>query len=185
MPAEWIDLPVDELGLRLLAWWIAAQAERKGIDPTAIPEHIAEQIIIATRGMDGDQAHIAALEKALIKAAQGEFAKAGTLLHGYMQIGAESMAAADLISNLEPDTKRGGKVRRGAKRGHELVHGDSVTKETRRRQYLDLMDEIKAKNPCLTGQSLHKAAEKQSSKVLGKRVSYKTFERTEKNEHQK
>ena len=180
--AEWLELPDDELGIRLLAWWIGAEAERKGIDPSAIPDAIAKQIIEATKGMDTDKAQYAALEKALIKAAAGDLAKAGALFRGYMHIGADAMATTDMLSSLSEDTKRGIKVRRGARIGHESIHGTPEEKETNRRKYLDLLDETKQSNPKLTGQSLHKAAAKKSSQALGKKVSYKTFERAEKKE---
>lgn len=182
IPSEWIDLPDDELGLKLLAWWIAAQAEIKGIDPTAIPEHIAEKIIIATQGMDTDQAHNAALEKALIKAALGDLAKAGSLFRGYMLIGANAMATADILSNIPEDTRRGTKVRRSATLGHEAIYGTPVEKETKRRQRLDLLDEIRRCNPDASNRKIYEIAEASSLECLGEKLSYKAFERAENKE---
>jgi hypothetical protein len=177
--AEWLELPDDELGIRLLAWWIGAQAERKGIAPTSIPEHVAEQIIEGTKGIDTDQVQHVALEKALIKAASGELAKAGALFRGYMLIGADTKAATDMLSSLSEDTKRGIKVRRSARLGHESIHGTPVEKETKRRQQLDLIDKIRADNPGASDNKVYELAAATTLEVSGKKVPAKAFYRAE------
>lgn len=70
----------DELGRDLLAWWIAYNAERKGLDPYNVPIEIQERIVFNSRPMDGDSIHCAGLEKAIKRAAQAEYAKAGAMI---------------------------------------------------------------------------------------------------------
>jgi len=88
-PPEFLDLPDEELGGRLLAWWIAYQAEERGIPIDAITEDVAERIRAASVDMNIDSAAHVSLEKALRLAAGGDFARAGKLLRQRMLDGAQ------------------------------------------------------------------------------------------------
>ena len=70
----------DELGRDLLAWWIAYNAERKGLDPYNLPLNIQERIVLNSMPMDGDSVVSAGVEKAIKRAAKGEYAKAGAMI---------------------------------------------------------------------------------------------------------
>ncbi len=84
-----------ELGQDLLSWWIAFNAEKKGIDPYDVPIKIQDEIILNMRSMDGDSATNAALEKAIKRAAQGEYEKAGELVRELVVEGVISIITLD------------------------------------------------------------------------------------------
>ena len=84
-----------ELGQDLLALWIASNAEKKGIDPYDVPIKIQEEIVLNTRLIDGDSAINAALEKAIKRAAQGEYEKAGALVRELFAEGVISIITLD------------------------------------------------------------------------------------------
>lgn len=87
-PADAINLPADELGGLLFGYYIAAQASECGIPANAIPEDFAERVRQKALALDEASARNAALEKALRKAAEGDFAAAGNLFRDHMLRGA-------------------------------------------------------------------------------------------------
>jgi hypothetical protein len=94
-PTEALDLPDDELGKYILAWWAAYQLECKGIPYQAADEEILEKIRIGTLGMDSDNAELSALEKSLRLAASGDVTRAGKLFRQYSLKEAKHQAACD------------------------------------------------------------------------------------------
>ena len=90
-----LDQIDDELGQDLLAWWIALSAQNKGLDPYNVPVEIQDQIVSTSRAMDGDTVKDAALEKAIKRAAQGEYTKAGAMLRVLVADTADNFAALD------------------------------------------------------------------------------------------
>ena len=82
-----------ELGQDLLAFWIAYQAESKGIDPHNVPQDIQEKIVSATVCMDGN--NLPELEKAIRRAAQEDYSTAGTMLRNLVIDGATLIHLSD------------------------------------------------------------------------------------------
>src|SRR5262249_44868989 len=94
-PIEFLDLPDDQLGLHLFAWWVGFQAENKGVPLDKIPEDFVEQLRVATLGIDTDDARYTAVEKALRLVASGDAARGGKLFRGLMHDTALHLAALD------------------------------------------------------------------------------------------
>jgi hypothetical protein len=183
--AEHFDLPDEELGKLILGLWIMDRAEGAGLDLLNIPQEASRILVKATQELPDDHvsSELDSLFLAVRLAANGKFEAAGKKLKSYADQRANYMAAMDMILNMNEDTRRGAKVRIGAKRGHESVHGDAVEKETRRREYLSLLAEIRNDNPKAKPRKVYELAEAQSEKRFGEKVSYKTFERAEKKEN--
>lgn len=72
-----------ELGALLLGYFIAAQADDLGIPLNQIPEEFAERVRQHVLTLETATAKNAAVEKALHKAASGDFDTAGKLLREY------------------------------------------------------------------------------------------------------
>ena len=182
LPIESLDKSDELLGQDLLDWWIAGVLEANEIDPYTAPLEIQESVVRETMKLDSDNAEIIALEKAIIKAASFEYAKAGALLRGFMGNGSYFMKMQETISNLDEAAKCGLKVLNAAKLGHEKTHGTEVEKETKRRQYLDLIDEVRRSTPDASDNKVYKKASALSAERfnLAKPISYKTFSRAEK-----
>ncbi len=179
-------LPDDELGRSILDYWIAGQAEANGLDPWNLPRSYVDQVIQTTKLLPDDCPDAdGSLLLVLRLAANGHFEAAGKKLKAFMSKNANFMAAVDMVSSMDEDTRRGVKVRRSARIGHEVVHGNPVEKETQRRKYLDLLDEIRRENPTVSNRKVHEIAEAKSMEKFGKKVSYKAFERAEKAEKPK
>jgi len=184
MQKQGFDLPNEELGKLILGYWIAGQAESFGFDPLNIPPSFGERIVEITQQLPDDYASDEndSLMLALRLAANGHFEAAGKKLKASVSKNTYFMAAVDMVSSMDEDTRRGVKVRRSAKIGHEVVHGNAAEKETQRRKYLDLLDEIRRENPTAKPTKVYVIAEAESMEKLGKKVCYKTFERAEKAE---
>lgn len=112
-PTEWDS--DEERGKGLLAWWMAAVAEKNGIAPDAIPPDFAEAVRAAVLEVEADSAMLAPLEKALQLAARGDFANAGRIILEHIKTGAYLMAAPRIIERMAPDAKIG-KARREQQR---------------------------------------------------------------------
>jgi hypothetical protein len=97
-PADALDSPNHELGGLLLGYFIAAQAVDLGIPPDQIPEDFAEQVRQRILTLETATASNAALEKALHKAAAGDFEFAGKLTRELLSNGAAFMAALDEVT---------------------------------------------------------------------------------------
>jgi len=80
-----------ELGGLLLGYFIAAQADMLDIPIDQIPEEFAERVRQHVLTLESDTAANAAVEKALHKAASGDFETAGRLLREHMWSGAGAL----------------------------------------------------------------------------------------------
>lgn len=79
-----LNVTSDEaLGQRLLAARLAAEAERHGIFPGAIPAQLAEAWMRQLQTQEADSVTNIPLEKAINLAAKGEFEKAGRTLRAW------------------------------------------------------------------------------------------------------
>jgi hypothetical protein len=176
MRPEDLDLPDAELGLQLIGKWVAQIALR------GITHEVTEIILKATKQLPDDHVpnQLDSLLLALRLAAQGKFEQAGKKLKSYVRSRAEFTAALNLTANMDDDTRRGAKVRLGAAKAHELVHGNAVEKQTRAIKYLNLLDELRSENPNLKPRRIYELAEAESKNRFGKQISYKTFYRLEK-----
>lgn len=85
LPANWADLPDDKLGEELLRCWSGYQVATKDICEEDTATDTAEKILSGTLLMDTDVAKDIPLEKALQRAASGDFTGAGTLLRDLLQ----------------------------------------------------------------------------------------------------
>ena len=88
LPANWADLPDDKLGEELLTLWTHYQVAKRGICPDDESTDIAEELLNSTLLMDTDVAKDAPIEKALQRAASGDFTGAGALTRDLIQDGA-------------------------------------------------------------------------------------------------
>jgi len=166
-------LPDEELGALFLGICIASNAEERGCHPSKIVE------LLQQYPDDLDTIHNDTLIVTLRMAANGNFAAAGKRLKLLRERDAAIMAAFDMVSSMDEDTKRGVKTRRSARRGHETLYGDPVEKQITNNQRLDLLDEIRRENPTLLKNRVHEIAEALSEERLGKKVNSKTFQRLE------
>ncbi|MBS0323745.1 MAG: hypothetical protein JSR19_07830 [Proteobacteria bacterium] len=80
-----------ELGGLLLGYFIAAQADDLGIPRDQIPDEFAERVRAHVLTLETATAKNAAVEKALHKAAGGDFEAAGKLLREHMIAGAVAL----------------------------------------------------------------------------------------------
>ena len=116
-PIEELELSNDyELGALLLGWYVAACAEPHGFLPD-IPDDFAQTVISQVKSQEGSPEN-AALEKALYKAAEGNFEEAGLIFRDYIQRGAHHMAAVRIAGeerekNLK-GPRKGGEARKQA-----------------------------------------------------------------------
>lgn len=85
LPANWADLPDDKLGEELLRCWSGYQVATKDICEEDTATDTAEKILSGTLLMGTDVAKDIPLEKALQRAASGDFTGAGTLLRDLLQ----------------------------------------------------------------------------------------------------
>ena len=81
---EWLDLPLDQLGARLLTEWACYQAARMGIAPHEITPDILQKIRATTLDMDTNDPRFFGLEKPLKRACSGDAAEAGRLFREHM-----------------------------------------------------------------------------------------------------
>jgi hypothetical protein len=79
-PRQLVETPDDELGKTLLTCFLVEQAAAVGIDADRITPEFAERVRRHILTLETDQPQNAALEKALHKAASGEFVLAGGML---------------------------------------------------------------------------------------------------------
>lgn len=98
LPANMLEMSDYELGGLLLGWFIAVQADDLGIPferIDQIPESFAERVRQFVLTIETDTAKNAAVEKALHKAASGDFESAGKFLREHMTNGAMHLVALD------------------------------------------------------------------------------------------
>ena len=91
-----LGLTDETLGELLLEKYVAAIVEKNGFDPELIHPTDFRAIVDAIESSyDVEDARLAGLEKALKKAALGEFGPAGRLLRNFVQAGFKDAAVAD------------------------------------------------------------------------------------------
>lgn len=90
-PVDAVQLPDYELGGLLLGWFIAGQAAKHAIPADAIPEDYAEKVRQYVLTLETDLANNAAVEKALHKAAMGQFETAGRLIRQHLMNGSKQL----------------------------------------------------------------------------------------------
>lgn len=88
---ELVKLSDYDLGMWLVASWLAFQAEKAGIARNAISKEWALGIVEASAAMDSDSVENAALESMFRKACGGDPWAAGRMLRSYLWDGAETM----------------------------------------------------------------------------------------------
>ncbi|BAN35023.1 hypothetical protein SCD_n01194 [Sulfuricella denitrificans skB26] len=96
LPDNVLDMPDYELGGLLLGWFIAVQADDLGIpfeQINQIPEHFAEQVRKRVLTIETDTVENFAVEKALHKAASGDFETAGRFIREHMISGGVSIVS--------------------------------------------------------------------------------------------
>lgn len=94
---EDLKLPDEELGALLLAIFMVGEAEIRGIPPYEVDFEFASWVIERLADIETDRADLAALEKALHKAAAGETALAGRLLRSFVTSKALNVAKTNLL----------------------------------------------------------------------------------------
>lgn len=183
---EALELPDEKLGLQLAGYWVLMHAENAGIDPLNISREATEVILEATKGLPDNhvRSELDSLLLAVRLAARGNFESAGKKLKAHIKSQAQHRVALDLASNMDDNARRGAKVRRAAKKGHEQVYGNPVEKRIRIDSYRLLLDEIRREHPSIkSNRKIYEIAEAFSEERFGKRVSYKAFERAEKKQN--
>lgn len=120
-----------DAGALLLGYFIAEQADMLGIPPNQIPEEFAEKVRQHVMTLEAATAKVAAVEKALHKAASGDFETAGRLLREHMVGGAIAMRFVPIGINKSRQAKNFGI--KGAKTNKELgeVNRQAVLDEAR------------------------------------------------------
>jgi len=81
---RFLDIPDDEVGKTLLAQWFIAQAALLGLTINEVNEALAERMRQDVLAKETSTAGNAAVEKALHKAASGEFEVSGNLLREHL-----------------------------------------------------------------------------------------------------
>ena len=113
-PIEYLDHPDDELGALLLGYYVVSFAVSRGQFPD-IPDEFVTDVISKlkhTNALPGN----AAVEKALQKAAEGEFEIAGQTIRYYFENNAHHMAAVRIAQEerekLLKGPRKGGEARK-------------------------------------------------------------------------
>ncbi len=143
LPANWADLPDDKLGEELLTLWTHYQVAKRGICPEGESTDIAEGLLNATLLMDTDVAKDAPIEKALQRAASGDFTGAGSLTRDLIQDGAivmllEKWAQTGLQFRLNQSKKA--KKSRGkinTDDGETTTVSEIITKLATKQEFID------------------------------------------------
>lgn len=115
-PNEWLTMPDAELGRRLLDSFVYAQTVDLGLPVDQIPEAFVERVRQYILTIETKLARSAALEKALHKAALGDFETAGRFLREHMTAGAVAMKFIPIGVNRSRQAMEFGKVGANKKR---------------------------------------------------------------------
>lgn len=120
LPDNWQTRTDESLGWWLVSAWIGFQADKAGIPRDAVPEQLVEELVRATAAMDSDSVEVAALEKAIRRACNGDMASAGTLLRKIIVHDAVG-EVKDRLAGTGLGVRRGGK--KGSDRAKETPKG--------------------------------------------------------------
>ena len=94
--------PDDELGKLLLPLFIHSQAQDLGIPADQISEDFVERVVEYVKTLEASTASKAAIEKALHKAAGGDYQAAGKFLREWLTSGAETIALEKIARRYVP-----------------------------------------------------------------------------------
>lgn len=94
--------PDDELGKLLLGIFIQIQAQDFGIPADQIPDDFGERVVEYVKTLEASTASKAAIEKALHKAAGGDFQAAGKFLRESITSGADTIALEKIARQYVP-----------------------------------------------------------------------------------
>ena len=89
--------PDEAVGKLLLGLYIHAECSARGMPPGPINLELAKSITVAIQSAEANEARNSTVEKALHKAAGGDFAIAGRLIRHHVQDSALLMAALDEV----------------------------------------------------------------------------------------
>jgi hypothetical protein len=90
-PSDALDLSDYDLGGLLIGWFVMTQAYDLDLPIDHIPDEFAERVRQYVLTQEAETAKNAAIEKALHKAASGDFESAGRFLREYLKCGAVSL----------------------------------------------------------------------------------------------
>ena len=128
---EWLDLPDDQLGARLLTEWACYRLMKNGVLPQPVTPELLQKIRDETLAVDDDDPRFLGLGKALHLVCGGEAARGGKLFREYM-IG-EARRQVDRKFAAE-GIKHQKQVRRWSGRGADARRKYSDTDKARWRQ---------------------------------------------------
>lgn len=127
---ELVKLPDEDLGQWLVTAWLAFQADKAGIDRSAIPREWATQLVEKSSKMDSDSVANSSLESMFRKACAGDVASAGRMLRTYLISRAEAVVRdkyAGIGIEHAKGRKRGGKKTANARQAaSKAVHAKWV-----------------------------------------------------------
>jgi hypothetical protein len=132
---EDLNQPDDKLGQDLLDYWIAANVQKMGLDPWDVPVEIQEQIVSNTKFVDSEKVSQSGLEKAIKKAAWGDYARAGAMLRELVVAGAVTLVTEKgMLLNIERGITQRSASSKGGKqtakvKADELKDRDKKIKE--------------------------------------------------------
>ncbi len=96
-PTELLELPDEELGFHLMAYWSVHHAEKLNIPTHLINLDFFKLILEQSLKMDTDNIEHIALEKAIVYIAKGEVARGGKLFREHMMKDAYHLAALNEV----------------------------------------------------------------------------------------
>jgi hypothetical protein len=129
-PLEGLELPDDELGYHLLAFWAGYHAEKQNIPIHDITFDFVEAIRSQSLKMDTDNVEQVALEKAIKLIAGGEPARGGKLFREHMKKRATFIAALDeAVTGTRRQTSNAQKSRTHASTPFQQLIFDLVTQD--------------------------------------------------------
>jgi len=106
-PADILECTDRELGMRLLAAFISHEAYVLGLPIDQIPVEFAKRVVLHIPTLEADTARDAAVEKALHKAASGDYEAAGRIFRGHMMSRAEQIKFIPLGMKFSRGRKKG------------------------------------------------------------------------------
>jgi hypothetical protein len=125
-PPDALKMADDELGGLLLGYFIAVQADDAGIPIDQIPDEFAERVRQHVLTAESRTARNAAVEKALHKAAQGDFEFAGRLLREHMNTRAVALKLIPIGINKLKQAKKFGRSGAKVKRDEGALNRQAV-----------------------------------------------------------
>lgn len=107
---EDLQLPDEEMGIRLLSLFMVGEAKNQGIPPDEIGDDFAVWVIERLPDIETDRHDLSTIEKALRKAASGETSLAGRLLRDHVVNNAINAATVNRLVTEMQNKLRGPKA---------------------------------------------------------------------------